>query len=129
MISEALADEIRRRLATGKQSMRKIARADGVSRGVVAKIAQGKRRRRGPCGAGSNASLGEPLGRIERCPECGGLAHTPCRACRVRNLVRAVGRPQPPQPPEEPLQLDLAGEWRRRYEEVHARRVREAWDD
>jgi transcriptional regulator with XRE-family HTH domain len=129
MIPETLAEEIRRRLGTGTQSMRKIAGAVGVSRGAVAKIAYGKRRRRVPCLAGSHASLEEPLGSIERCQECGATAHAPCRACRVRNWVRTLRRPRPPQPSEEPLALDLAGECRQRYEEVHARRIREAWDD
>jgi transcriptional regulator with XRE-family HTH domain len=129
MIPEALAEEIRRRLATGKQSMRKIAGAVGVSRGAVAKIAYGKRRRPTACRAGPNASLEEPLGRIDRCPECGALAHAPCRACRVRNWIRTLRSPRPRQPAEEPLGLDLAGECRQRYEEVHARRIREAWDE
>ncbi len=129
MIPEALADEIRRRLAAGAQSMRKIARTMGVSRGTVATVARGTRRQRAPRQAGSDAAAEEPLGRIERCPECGAMAHAPCRACRVRNWIRTMRRTRPRQAPEEPLQLELAEECRRRYEEVHARRMREGWED
>ena len=129
MIPEALVEEVRRLLAAGTQSMRTIARTAGVSRGTVAAIAHGTRRDRPPRHGDLGDPEEEPLGPIERCPECGALAHAPCRACRVRNLLHSRDRTRPWLLPEEPLQLELAGECRQRYEEVHARRMREGWGE
>jgi len=125
MISEALVEAVRRRLATGRQSMRAIARATGVSRGTVANIARGRRRRR----AGASAGVLEPEGRLGRCPECGAMTPAPCRACRVRRWIRCMSVPREEPAGEDTLQIELTGEFRRRYEEIHARRLREAWDE
>lgn len=127
MISPVQVDEIRRLLAAGTHSLRKIARRTGVSRGTVAAIAHGRRRDRIP--KGDPEDLGEePPGPVQRCPQCGALAQSPCRACRVRGWLRITRRKEPRQAPEEPLELDLVGESRRRYEEIRARRIREGWD-
>lgn len=85
MLAIGKVKEVERLLAEGRLSQRKIARAVGVSRGVVSIIASGKRpdyeaRRL------RNRVDQEPLGPIERCPGCGGRVYTPCRLCRVRSL-------------------------------------------
>ena len=129
MISQALADEIRRLLAARTQSMRRIARITGTSRGTVAAIAHGRRRERLARQPDSDSNAEEPQGPIERCPECGALTHAPCRACRVRKWMRARGSGPPRQPREEPLQVELTDEFRQRYEEVRARRIREGCED
>jgi hypothetical protein len=128
MISPVAVEEIRRLLATGAQSLRKIARRTGVSRGTVAAIAHGKRPDRPPHDGGSEDLGEEPPGPVERCPQCGALAQSPCRACRVRSWLHNTRRKEPRLPPEEPLEMELVGECRQRYEEVRARRIREGWE-
>jgi len=143
MISPAMIEKVRRLVATGKHSLRKVARLTGVSRGTVAAVAHGTRRdrRRAVCGDLEE----EAPGPIERCPECGALGESPCRACRVRQWQRIQRRrsfraadepsaPAPCRPAAEPrdgmphksgLTLELAGEHRRRYEEIHSQRMKE----
>jgi len=129
MISETSANHVRRLLAQGTLSMRTIARMTGTSRGTVAAIAHGRRRPHRADQGGSRKQGKEPLGPLERCPECGGLAHAPCRACRIRRAMgfKVDDRSNPTR--EEPLRVELSGEFRRRYEEVRARRIREGWVD
>jgi len=128
MISPARVEEIRRLLAGGTHSLRKIARRTGVSRGTVAAIAHGTRRDRLPRDGDSEDFGEEPPGPVERCPQCGALAQSPCRACRVRGWLRSTRRKEPRQAPEEPLELELVADCRQRYEEIHARRIREGWE-
>ena len=125
MLDPVLVDTIRRMLAEAKWSMRKIARMTGVSRGTVRAIAHGKRRDR-PRRPGENGDLlVQPTGPLRRCPGCGGLVQMPCRLCRVR-AWKAAKRSNPLAPrPEAPLQVDLLGEHRLRYEAVRARRLRD----
>jgi hypothetical protein len=138
MIAPAMIEKVRRLVATGKHSLRKIARLSGVSRGTVAAVAYGARRDRRPA-ASDDLQEGAP-GPIERCPECGALGESPCRACRVRQWRRIQRRRSLPEPRQETsevsktsevcdesceLALELAGEHRQRYEELHARRMRE----
>jgi hypothetical protein len=139
MISPAMIEKVRRLLATGKHSWRKIARLSGVSRGTVAAVAHGTRRDRRP--APPDDLQEDAPGPIERCPECGALAESPCRACQVRQWRRIQRRrrsfPGARQKTSEvsktsevcdessELVLELAGEHRRRYEEIHARRMKE----
>ena len=125
MLDPGLVDTIRRMLAAGKWSMRKVARMTGVSRGTVRVIANGKRRDRPRrLGEDGDPTL-QPSGPLRRCPGCGGLVQMPCRLCRVR-VWRAAKRSRPLAPrPEEPLRLDLVGEHRLRYEAVRARRLRD----
>lgn len=124
MLSETKVEEIRRLVAAGALSLRAIARKTGVSRGTVTAIAQGKRRDRPPR-LRPDDPTDEPQGPIARCPECGALAHLPCRACRVRAWIRVRRQAKRLLGPEEPLQLELRGEHRRRYEEIHTRRLLE----
>ncbi len=85
MLALAKVKEVERMLAEGRLSQRKIAKAIGVSRGVVSDIAHGKR----PDYEERMRARGdeyEPLGPIERCRGCGGRVYMPCRLCRVRAL-------------------------------------------
>jgi len=85
MISFAVVDEVKRLLAEGSFSQRKIARKIGVSRGTVNAIALGKRpdykarREQGD-------DFAAPSGPLVRCPTCGGRVQMPCLACRVRAM-------------------------------------------
>lgn len=85
MIDLAKIKEAERMLAEGTFSHRKIAKAVGISRATVGKIASGERpdyeaRRL------ARASEPEPTGPLTRCSGCGGMVHTPCRLCRIRKL-------------------------------------------
>lgn len=122
MIDPVLVDTIRRLLAEGKWSLRKIARMTGVSRGTVGAIAHGKRRDRPPRPADEDDLGVRPTGPLRRCPGCGGLVQMPCRLCRVR-AWRASPRSRPlPRRPEEPLEIELTGDHRLRYEQLRALR-------
>ena len=84
MIARMKIKEAERMLTEGKLSHRRIAKAIGISRATVGAIASGKR----PDYETRQlvrASQREPLGPLARCPECGGMVHTPCRLCRLRN--------------------------------------------
>jgi hypothetical protein len=126
MIATPVIECIEKLLAEGKLSQRKIAKKVGVSRGVVASVASGRRpdyeqlqhkRRQG------QEPL--PLGPLARCRECGGMVYMPCRLCESRRQ-RADSPRRPPDPrPTEPLDLDLRGEARARYETVHLRRMQQ----
>ena len=122
MIPPSVVAQVKRLLAQGRWSGRKIARMTGVSRGTVAAIAQGKR----PdydTSPGDGEPLEEPLGPLGRCPGCGGMAHAPCRLCRTRKLMAQSKLLPLPVRPEEPLHLELRGEHQERYERVRARRL------
>ncbi len=85
MLAMGIVQEVKRLLAEGMLSQRKIAKAVGVSRGTISAIAAGRRpdyaaRRR------ERANAMELLGPIDRCPTCGGRVYMPCRLCRVRRV-------------------------------------------
>ena len=120
MIGPTVIEEIQRLLAEGGLSQRKIAKVMMVSRGTVTAVASGKRRAYYPRPEDSDEQL---VGPVRRCPGCGGMTTTPCRACRIRELkaqsptrCHALAR-------EEPLGLDLADEHRTRYEEIRRQRM------
>ncbi|MBN2580891.1 MAG: helix-turn-helix domain-containing protein [Pirellulales bacterium] len=149
MLAPHLQEEIRRLLAAGKMSRRKIARLTGVSRGTVGLIAAGKRR--GPVPPWEDDPA-RPLEPPKRCPSCGGLVFMPCRLCRMRQVIekrkqsenthaspsggqtflsglRKTGKNACPPDllknwvrPQEILGLALKPDHRRRYEEVRRRR-------
>jgi len=119
MIPASMVDEIRRLLAEGRLSQRKIARLTGISRGSVGLIAQGKRpdypprREEEPWGT---------EGPAVRCPTCGAKVYMPCRLCRLKDLL--AQSPVPglgPGGPVPTLGLQLHDEHRARYEEVRRR--------
>ena len=125
MIAPSTVAEIKRLLAQGKHSQRKIARMAGVSRGSVGAIASGKRRDHEARQRDPEMELEEPTGPPARCPGCGGVVFMPCRLCHVRRLIAESRIARQPARPEDVLQLDLSGEHRARYERVRARRVQE----
>lgn len=83
MLSFAMVEEIRRLLAEGDLSQRKIARKLGVSRGSVAQILHGKH-----CSLRSQASPSSvpprPTGPPQHCRTCGGMVYMPCWRCHIR---------------------------------------------
>jgi len=125
MLAPALVAEVRRLLAEGRLSYRKIAKLSGVSRGTIGAIATGRRPDYPPPRAGEEESL-EPSGPPERCPECGGMVYMPCRLCSMRGATAAERiRPAIPDAEVEELpSLDLKQEHRQRYEQVRARLIR-----
>lgn len=121
MIAPSVVDEIRRLLAEGKYSQRRIARIAGVSRGTVGAIASGKRRDYAT--RARDLEPEGPTGPPRRCPGCGGLVYLPCRLCHVRKLVGEARIARPPSRGETSLELDLSGDHRARYERVRLRRT------
>ena len=117
MIPPSVVQEVRRLLAEGKLSYRKIAKVAGVSRGSVSLIASGKRPDYKPR---QEPAVEVPLGPPERCPNCGALVYMPCRLCRLRaflaRLKAAIGWRSAG--PAEPIVLELNEEHRARYEQV-----------
>ena len=85
MIPSWRVAEVRRMLAGGRLSQRKIAEQTGISRETVRAIALGRRpdRENRP----SPRDDHEPFpGPVRRCPGCGGMVQLPCLLCRVRGL-------------------------------------------
>lgn len=123
MIAPSVVIEIKRLLAAGTYSQRKIARVLGVSRGTVGAIASGKRRDREEVASKQEMEPARPAGPPRRCSGCGGMVMMPCRLCRTRRLVSQSRVTRPPTRPNEPLQLQLIGDHCLRYEEVRLRRV------
>lgn len=96
MIDTEIVAEIERLLDEDKLSQRKIAQLLGVSRGSVDAIAAGKRFDREMF---VEEEVDEPIGPLERCPDCGGLVVMPCRACHERTrMVRRSAGSSPVQP-------------------------------
>ena len=87
MIEPSVVEEVRRLLAEGKLSQRKIARHIGISRATVGAIASGKRPDYTPRPR-SEDDLYQPSGPPARCPGCGGVVYLPCRLCHVRETKR-----------------------------------------
>jgi transcriptional regulator with XRE-family HTH domain len=126
MIAPSVVQEIRRLLAEGKLSQRKIAKTTGISRGTVGAIAAGKRPDYESLRRAANDEFPEPTGPPQRCPGCGGMVYMPCRLCRARALqARSSTTPLPAwcMQLEEPLGLDLRDEDRARYEEIRSQRA------
>jgi transcriptional regulator with XRE-family HTH domain len=120
MITEKVVQEVRRLLAEGTLSQRKIAQRTGICRGTVGAIASGKR---------PDYEMSEPVEEEEivgppmRCGGCGGLVYLPCRRCRLQETNsqnrRSLSRQRTAETNER-LELDLRPEHRARYEEVLA---------
>ena len=132
MIASQIVQEIRRLLAEGKLSQRKIADRTRVSRGTVAAIAGGKRTdQRPPRPAGKQPIPLDTAGPLQRCPGCGGMVSKPCRLCRTLSIkanapklpARLRSRPVDGPLGAGALGLGLNEEHRARYQQVRARRV------
>ncbi len=140
MISPAVIEAIQRLLAEGGRSQREIAKMTKVSRGTVAAVDSGMRRRDDPrpktpgkAPAGSVHRCPEPPERLKpvkeptepvrRCPGCGGMVVWPCWACHVRKVAPHVSSRCDPAALDEPLRLELDEEERARYEEVRRMRI------
>ncbi len=120
MLAPSMVAEIRRLLAEGNFSQRKIAKLTGISRGTVGAIANGKRPEYEPR-AKVNDEFERPSGPPQRCTTCGGMVFMPCRLCALRKRLAATGKGRWRDPrPELPLGLELRAEHQRRYEEVRA---------
>ena len=78
--------EIRRMLAQGELSQRKIAEQTGVSRGTVGAIALGRRPEYQDRRQDAGGDFEPPGGPLRRCPGCGGMVLMPCLLCHVRGL-------------------------------------------
>ena len=123
MLASSMVKEIRRLLAEGNFSQRKIARLTGVSRGTIGAIASGKRpdyelRPR------TDDEFERPAGPPRRCPTCGGMVYMPCRLCTLRRQLATKKKNRRMDPrPEGLLGLELRDEHRRRYEKVRAWRM------
>lgn len=120
MLSPAKVAEVEQLLAIGALSQRAIARRTGVSRGTVAAIASGTRRKK------PSRPVAEPpfdfAAPPARCPRCGGRVHLPCWACTVEALAQSRGyRPYAERPTAAGapaamvVGLDLRPEHWRRY--------------
>ena len=125
MLAPKIAAEVRRLLALGKLSQRKIARLTGISRGTVGSIASGKRLDRETTPQPWDDGWEEPEGPPERCPCCGGMVYMPCRLCLVRKTLAENPRSAPDERAfqlADPPGLNLRCEHRARFEEVLALR-------
>ncbi len=80
MLTIEQVGEVKRLLDEGRLSRRGIARAVGVSRGTVDKIANGKR---GLVGTPPAEGLLERSAIAQRCPGCGGRVFMPCVYCEA----------------------------------------------
>ncbi len=124
MVDPQLVVEVKRKLEQGLKQ-RQIARDLPISRGTIGRIANGTRpdyeaAERYELEAGAS---GPPV----RCPECGAkVVITPCRACKIHQVLKRGGLAVSRYGPGGSLALDLTEEERRRYEEIH---VEKAADD
>ena len=129
MIAPSVVQEVKRLLAEGNLSQRKIARMTGISRGTVGAIAGGKRQDYVALPRAAGDDPAQPTGPPQRCPGCGGMVYMPCRLCQARALKAQAPKPPAPLWPvqlEVPLGLELRKADRARYEEVHAQKVNAA---
>ena len=121
MVDPQLVVEVKRKLEQGLKQ-RQIARDLPISRGTIGRIANGTRpdyeaAERYELEAGAS---GPPV----RCPECGAkVVITPCRACKIHQVLKRGGLAVSRYGPGGSLALDLTEEERCRYEEIHAAKV------
>ena len=87
MLKQSDVDRVVELLRSGRLSQRRIADQVGVSRGIVAAIADG---RRGHHGRQLDNEM-RPLN-AGRCPTCGVRVYLPCVACRAREFQRRTHR-------------------------------------
>jgi hypothetical protein len=129
MIAPSVVQEVKRLLAGGNLSQRKIAGMTGISRGTVGAIAGGKRPGYDSLPRAVKHDPAQPTGPPQRCPGCGGMVYMPCRLCKMRALKAKTSKPPIPPWPVQldvPLGLELREADRARYEEVRAQKVNAA---
>lgn len=132
MISNNSIEVVRRLLAEGKLSQRRIATATGLSRGTVTSIALNRRKEHPP-----QSEFEVDLGPPARCTTCGGMVYLPCRLCLVRDLTCGVlrDRTNPPQtawPQRRPVsgrQVDDDRAGRDRGRSMESRRASDSMHD
>ena len=117
-IKPEVIEEIKRLLAEGNLSRRKIAEATGVSRTSVWTVASGKYRAYSP--KNSDKLF---VGPVRRCLGCGCMVMIPCRVCRIRELAACSPKRGHVLVQGELPELDLAEEDRVRYEQVRYQRI------
>ncbi|MBN1908694.1 MAG: helix-turn-helix domain-containing protein [Pirellulales bacterium] len=130
MHPEATIDEIRRLLAEGRLSQRKIAKLLGVSRDTVSSVACGRRKewREPDVPPPYEGAVSTPVCPKTRCSLCGGMIYLPCRLCCIRAQIAQQRRFQNPRRdprPEKRLKFRLRSKERRRYEAIHDEKVRQ----
>lgn len=84
MIAPGMVEEIKRLLADGKHSQRKVAKLTGISRATVGAIANGRRPDYPP--RAPDEDYYRPTGPPQRCRGCGGNVYPPCQLCHVRAI-------------------------------------------
>lgn len=116
MIPLAVEQQIVRLLQSG-MSQRRIAAIAGVSRGTVASVRRGDRRR-DVRAEEDRKSMFDANAPTARCRICGAMVLQPCLACRVRPARRL-----PMRETNLALGLDMKPEHRARYEKIRAARA------
>lgn len=118
-------DQVASLLEQGRLTQRAIGRLMGCSRGTVAAIAAGKRKREPETRGRSSESLLEfKLGPASRCGLCGALVYGECIACHVRaRLAKGpIGRAQAVGSNGcDGMGLNLPEDCQGRYEEIRYR--------
>lgn len=109
---------IRRLLAEGVP-YRAIAKTVRVSRMTIAAIASGVQL---PAEAIEKKPRVSRGGLVAKCSGCGATVEMPCLVCRDRKALRGRLMPTEFDPPAD-FSLELAGEYRERYEEIRPFRL------
>ena len=88
LLTEAIAEDVRRLSRTESLSGRRIARKLGISRWAVQAILHDQWKPYIPKSSipHSDGPIVEPHGPFRRCVGCGGLVMMPCLACQLRSL-------------------------------------------
>ncbi|HWB00681.1 MAG TPA: helix-turn-helix transcriptional regulator [Pirellulales bacterium] len=90
-ITQAMVWDVQRMLNEDRMSQRAVARAVGISRSTVGKIASGQRPAWPDRQPDGDCYSIRPTGPIGRCPGCGGRVYMPCRLCHVR-VLKSIDR-------------------------------------
>jgi hypothetical protein len=90
-LSQFTVMEVQRLLKLGELTHRQIARAVGIGRTMVCKIASGKRLAWPDREPRHSDRYTRPTGPVVHCRGCGGRVYMPCRLCHVRGL-KAIDR-------------------------------------
>lgn len=125
MVPETTVKQVIELLQVG-MSQREISALVGVSRSTVQSIACGRHRHVQRPRATPTQALrcrDRPVG---RCGNCGHMVRLPCLICHLRRLLKddlRQKRQRLQSAATDPLQIELRGHDRERYERIHARKV------